>query len=41
MKTIRVFCLVAGIRTSDFGMSVGSVSACVRLLLEVKNSLLQ
>ena len=31
---------VAGIRTDDFGMQVGSVSACVKVLHEVRNSLL-
>jgi len=31
---------VAGIRTDDFGMQVGSVSACVKLLHKVRNSLL-
>jgi hypothetical protein len=33
--------LGGGIRNGDFGMQVGSVGACVKLLCEVKNSLLQ
>lgn len=33
--------LGGGIRNGDFRMQVGSVSACVKLLREVRNSLLQ
>jgi hypothetical protein len=33
--------LGGGILNGDFGMEVGSVSACVKLLCEVRNSLLQ
>ena len=29
-----------GIRTDDFGMQVGGVSACAKLLCEIRNSLL-
>jgi len=31
---------VGGIRAGDFGVQVGSVSACIKLLHEVRNSLL-
>jgi hypothetical protein len=41
MTTVRMNGLAAGIRFGDFGMQVVSVSACVKLLREVRNSLLQ
>jgi hypothetical protein len=31
---------LGGIRTGDFGMQVGNFGACIKLLHEVKNSLL-
>jgi hypothetical protein len=38
MPAVRMVSLAAGIRTGDLGMQVESVSVCVKLLSEVRNS---
>jgi len=41
MPTVSMIGLAAGIRTYDFGMQVAGVSACAKLIREIRNSLLQ